>query len=64
MVSRTGQVLWELLSSLKGFIPLVLSAKPNVPGLLAKIQVGLVEILPLLAIGWVMQHAIVLFAVS
>jgi hypothetical protein len=64
MVSRTSQLLWELLSSSKGFIPSVLSAKPNVPGLLAKIRVGLVKILPLLAIGWVTQHAIVLFAVS
>jgi hypothetical protein len=45
-------------------LPVGTQREPNVPGLIAKLWVGIIEILPLLAIGWVPQHAITLLAVS
>jgi hypothetical protein len=44
--------------------PIGTQRKPNVLRLIAKLWVGIIEILPLLAIGWVPQHAITLLVVS
>ena len=54
MVSTMGQVLVRAAKLTERVHPVGTQHEPNMPGLLAKLWVGLVEILPLLAIGWVL----------